>query len=441
MNRDEFSRVSPADALTELTQSLSAASSHAQATDLFIAAIRRTHSQCGMLVASVRGLPPGQIRITRSIGSDGTDIIAQPADFDASRLNYLPIVEGPIIRELTADSRPKVITLSSDQRDGVLSEHFTGPGSIAAAPMFDGGSVDGWVLVCLAGNVPLDDRSLIDISAAASALGSAFTRLALTDQLRHLDGELQKEVDQISQLQRAMLPTTLPAVPGLDLAVGYKTFDRAGGDYYDVFPLGGGRERRSAGADDSWGILVADASGHGPSATVVVSMLSGVLHAYAGRPTSPAAFLEYLNRHLVARNFSGDFVTAIFAIFDPRSRQLTWAHAGHNPPLLKDAQTGAVRVLENPGGVPLGIQERVDACDHVLQLEPGQLMLMYTDGVVDERDDDDKPFGLDRLVQMTAADMTAPAGLVETLSRALDSHQGVTHPEDDQTMLALQLRV
>lgn len=438
MTRDPFSGVSAAEAMIELTQSLSTATSHAEATNLFIAAIRRLHGHCSVLVASVRSLTAGQFRIIRWIGLDGSDVVAQPADFEPSRLSHLPIVEGQFIGNLMADARPRIIRMSPVQ-DAMFSAHFTGPGLIAAAPMFDNGKFDGWVTVFQSNPKLSDEESLTDIAATASALGAAYTRLALAERLRHLDGELQKEVDQISRLQRAMLPTMLPAVPGLDLAAGYKTFDRAGGDYYDVFPLGGGSERRSAGADDPWGILVADASGHGPSATVVVSMLSGVLHAYAGRPTSPAEFLDYLNRHLYARDFCGDFVTAIFAIFEPSSRKLTWAHAGHNPPLLRDAQTGAVRVLDDPGGVPLGIQDRVDACDHALQFEPGQLMLMYTDGVVDERDDDDKPFGLDQLVQRVAADTTGPAGLVETLSRALDDHQGVTRPEDDQTMLAFRL--
>lgn len=339
---------------------------------------------------------------------------------------------------VVADPRPKSLHLLDLSRDAALDDRLAGLRSLAAAPMYEAEEVDGWIVVLQPAATP-DDSALTDIVVLASVLAGAYSRLALADRLRRIDVELHREIDQISELQRAMLPAALPNVPGLELAAGYKTFDRAGGDYYDVFPLGGGSERRTAHAEEPWGILVADASGHGPAATVLVAMLSGVLHAYEGRPTSPAEFLEYLNRHLAARNFCGDFVTAVFAIFDPRARTLTWAHAGHNPPLLKDGRRGSVRVLNDPGGVPLGIQDQVDARDHLIRLEPGELMLLYTDGVVDERDDNDAPFGLDRLVDFVARDQSGPAGLVATLSRALDAHQGVTRPEDDQTMLALRL--
>lgn len=436
MKGDDISEVSSSAVLNELARSLSGASAHAEATELLVAAMRRLRADCGVLILSVRGLAPGQFRIARWTPRGGAEVVSQPPDFEPARLAQLPTYSGGLVSNLITVPHPHVAQRVAAHADAALGDHLRMAGVVAAAPLFETGRIDGWVMLFLD---QADSGVLADLAAAAAILGLTYSRLALVDRLRRIDGELQKEIDQISRLQRAMLPTMLPAVPGLDLAAGYKTFDRAGGDYYDVFPLGGGSERRAASADDQWGILVADASGHGPSATVVVSMLSGVLHAYAGRPSSPAEFLDYLNRHLFARDFCGDFVTAVFAIYDPATRRLTWAHAGHNPPLLKDAQTGAVRVLDEPGGIPLGIMDRVDAGDHVLQLEPGQLVLLYTDGVVDERNDDDKPFGLERLTQLVADNRAGPAGLVETLSRALDAHQGVTRPEDDQTMLALRL--
>jgi sigma-B regulation protein RsbU (phosphoserine phosphatase) len=267
-------------------------------------------------------------------------------------------------------------------------------------------------------------------------MGAALTNMAIAEQLRCADAEIRREVDQIAALQRAMLPDGLPRVPGLALAASYKTFGRAGGDYYDVFPAAGAHAPPRS--DGRWSVLIADASGHGPAAAVLVAMLSGILHAFPGEPRSPVEMIEFLNRHLSARRLNGAFVTAIFGLYDPADATLTYATAGHNPPLLRHANgADSITLHEEIGGIPLGIDAQVGSNEGAICLEPGDTLLLYTDGVIDERGPDHRPFGLDGLIRVVRESSGEPGGLVATLNDRLTAHQGPTRPEDDQTLLAL----
>src|SRR5262249_57017617 len=116
-----------------------------------------------------------------------------------------------------------------------------------------------------------------------------------------------------------------PQVEGLELSAFYATCERAGGDYYDVLPL----------AADQWGLFVADVSGHGTPAAVVMAMLHTLLHAYPGQAQGPAEVFAHLNRHLLAVAPDGMFATAFYGIYSAPRRLLRYSLAGHPPPRLR----------------------------------------------------------------------------------------------------------
>src|SRR5205814_10421494 len=116
------------------------------------------------------------------------------------------------------------------------------------------------------------------------------------------NAHILREIDHIAAIQRSMLPEPLPQIPGVVLDASYDTFDRAGGDYYDVVPLrrmGRGVQRDPYGPSC---VLIADASGHGPSAAVVVAMMHAMMRTYPKEPRGPAELLHYFNQHLLARS-------------------------------------------------------------------------------------------------------------------------------------------
>ena len=160
-----------------------------------------------------------------------------------------------------------------------------------------------------------------------------------------------------------------PRFPNLELAAYYRTSRWAGGDYYDFFPLPDGR----------WGILVADVSGHGTPAAVMMAITHSLAHSLPGPADPPAALLGHLNRQLSMHYTVANevFVTAFYGIYDPAARTLTYSSAGHNPPRLIRCRDGTVQSLEEVGGPPLGLVEDLEyeqtTCELQARRRPGVL--------------------------------------------------------------------
>ena len=181
----------------------------------------------------------------------------------------------------------------------------------------------------------------------SNLFGRAAHNLVLSEELKRTSALMERELKVVADIQRSLLPKVLPTIPTLDLAAYYQTSQWAGGDYYDFFPL----------ADGKWGILIADVSGHGTPAAVMMAITHSIAHALHGPLAPPGTMLGHVNQQLATRYTADNeaFVTAFYGIYDPLRRELTYASAGHNPPRLKRCEDGSVASLDAVGGLPLGM--------------------------------------------------------------------------------------
>ncbi|MEO6437103.1 MAG: PP2C family protein-serine/threonine phosphatase, partial [Tepidisphaeraceae bacterium] len=256
---------------------------------------------------------------------------------------------------------------------------------------------------------------------------------------------LDAELKVVGSIQRSLLPRELPPIPGFELAAFYQTSARAGGDYYDFFPLGkgdGGGEG-AVGGVGSWGLFIADVSGHGTPAAVLMAITHALAHARPGTHTPPAEMLRHLNQDLTRSYTSGGtFVTAFYAVLDPVARMLTYSMAGHNPPRLVRADQ--VLSLNNHAAMPLGIMDDETYHQGTIALERGDLLLLYTDGITEamaplrgaaSRD----LFGTERLDQLllTCASSSADNCLIQ-IRTAVTAFCEAAPPTDDQTLIAIR---
>ncbi len=188
---------------------------------------------------------------------------------------------------------------------------------------------------------------------------------------------MRREHRVADRLQRALLPEHLPDMPGAEFHAAYRpASDEAevGGDWYDAFPL----------PDRGLAISVGDVAGHGLEAAVIMGEVRQAIRTAAVAATSPAAVLDYVNRIIALRESIG-MVTAIFGIYDPESSRLTYAVAGHPPPIIALAN-GLVRRLPS-GSLPLGCVDSLECYDWTFTLPQGAHVMFYTDGLIEnERD-------------------------------------------------------
>ncbi|MGA6980741.1 MAG: GAF domain-containing SpoIIE family protein phosphatase [Candidatus Sulfotelmatobacter sp.] len=197
---------------------------------------------------------------------------------------------------------------------------------------------------------------------------------------------MNREAQEARAIQQALLPKSSPYVPGFAISGLSIPASAVGGDWYDFIPF----------ADGRWGLVLADVSGKGTAAALLMSATRGMLRSLAEACSTPAEVLTKLNSLLVEDFPAGRFVTLVYAVLDPASRTVTFASAGHLHPLLVD-ESGA-RFLDTERGLPLGLSCG-DYSQTTVALSPGSRLVFYSDGISEAVNQSEEEYGLDRLVQ------------------------------------------
>lgn len=349
--------------------------------------------------------------------------------------DQLPRLSGGILGEILYEGRPRAITnLPELLRDDDPARYYLeGFQSLVALPQYDGGEALNITMMLLPPGEEIDHAMIPTMHWQNSLFGRGTQNLVLRNQLSGLLGALDRELQVVGAIQRSLLPGELPAIRGFKLAAHYETSARAGGDYYDFFPL----------ADGRWGIFIGDVSGHGTPAAVLMAITHAIAHAQPGTHTPPAALLTYLNHQLsTAYTREGTFVTAFYAVLDPVRRTLTYSRAGHNPPRL--ARGGEVIPLNGVGALPLGIEDGQTYEESTMELTSGDLLMLFTDGVVEATAPDSGPlagaqFGTRRLDEVLLATRGCePEDALSRIREALAAFTESAPPADDQTLIAMQ---
>jgi serine phosphatase RsbU (regulator of sigma subunit) len=269
-------------------------------------------------------------------------------------------------------------------------------------------------------------------------LADSFNRMSASiDHLLLVQREKQRLDDELRiarEIQKSLLPVTPPRMPGLDIADLCEPAREVGGDYYDFFPVG---PRQLA-------VLIADVSGKGTSAALYMAELKGLMLALSRADPSPRRVLIEVNRHLAEHLDNRSFITMTYAVIDLERRTLTAARAGHTPLLVvSDGRSDVI----TPDGMVLGLRlpgasERFEAVldEHTRSLLPGDVIVLYTDGITEAMDADGELFGDAALARVVAGQCERDAaGIRERVVRDVRAFVGDAEPHDDMTMVVLKI--
>jgi sigma-B regulation protein RsbU (phosphoserine phosphatase) len=376
------------------------------------------------LSLSRRGLEFPQYRITRS--STWTEVVNPWHQKDR-----LPLLEGGILAELLYGDEPRIIDDLQVAPGDPAASYLAGQRSLMAVPLYDQGVALNAVVLMREGRAAFERGGFPELVWLSNLFGRATSNLVLHEELKQAYDVVDRELKVVADIQRSLLPKAIPQIANLKLAAHYQTSKWAGGDYYDFFPLPDGR----------WGILVADVSGHGTPAAVMMAITHSIAHAHPGHFDPPAKMLEHVNNQL-ATHYTADndaFVTAFYGIFDPTRRGLTYASAGHNPPRLKRCEDGSIMSLDGVGHLPLGVFADQVYDQTTQPLRPGDQIVFYTDGITEATNAAGRMFGLERLDQALGNCYLDANGLIETILNSLEQFTGGRPPNDDQTLVVAKV--
>jgi len=244
---------------------------------------------------------------------------------------------------------------------------------------------------------------------------------------------MKRDLEIARDIQRWLLPAKPPQVPGLQIAFAARPANTVAGDFYDVFA-----RPATDSAEPHFLLAVADVAGKSIPAALLMATFQASLKTLSETSCSLAGLVTSMNHYACTNSQSGlRFTTAFLAEFDPDSRTLTYINAGHNAPILRRG-SGAIERLTS-GGLPLGMWADKSYEEGQLILQPGDWLVIFTDGVVEAVNSRDEEYGEQRMLNVLQAGVSAtPDELLRRMMSDLDAFVGPTPQHDDVTCMLVK---
>jgi serine phosphatase RsbU (regulator of sigma subunit) len=322
-----------------------------------------------------------------------------------------------------------------DRDEQTEGRSIWGQDSVLALPLVARSEIQGIMSVSHAG--PAKQVTQRWISTLQGIAGQAAIAIE-TDRLLREAAEqerIKQELDVARRIQTSFLPDCCPVVPGWELAVIWRSAREVGGDFYDFIPL-----PPQAGQDNRTGVVIADVADKGVPAALYMALSRTLVRTMAidGRP--PSAAVARANDLILADAPSELFVTLFYAILEPGSGKIAYVNAGHMPVLLVRAADGTVEELHTHG-MALGVVPGLEFKEAAAHLDPGDMMILYTDGVIESMDAGQQMFGKERLTRVLRDHRTQSAvQLAETVNETIVAFVGDVPQFDDFTLVVAKRR-
>jgi len=296
--------------------------------------------------------------------------------------------------------------------------------SLVAVPLQTGKEIIGIIYIdspSILRQFTKDDLNLLTVMANVAAVRIEHTRLAEMERAKQI---MARDLDQAAEIQQRYLPSVAPKITGLDLAGHNAPCRTVGGDYFDFFPYEGNRVA----------MVLGDVSGKGMPASLLMMGLQARVQALAEEPKDLASVMTRLNRLTCANCPANRFITVFFCILNGETGELTYCNAGHNPPIVVRSN-GEHESL--PGGGPvIGIIAAIEYSAYRMQLDPGDTLVIYSDGVTETADASDDEFETERLAETVRKNRQLPATeIVDAIRQAVTAHAAGAPQHDDITII------
>jgi len=357
----------------------------------------------------------------------GSQNIADRSDYLTKRLK----TRGPVTCRVLTEKKTLFVN-NKHMREGLFtpSERYR-TNSFVSIPVYHDDTVKAILNVTDKWNgkdFDLDEIRLLEFMGAQ--ISKSIARFRMTQELVHNE-QVKRELTLAANLQQNIIPKQFPQDTRIDTAAYYMPAREMGGDLYDVFLAG----------PDKLILVMADVTGKGIPAAFYMGMVKSFIRALALKYVSPLIMLRILNRFIIDQNpTAAMYVTMFLGVLQLNTGTLLYASSGHEPPLLFRSHTNQVKELP-ASGLILGYLDDLLCQGHRIKLMQGDTLLLFTDGLIDTRNTDNKPFERNRLMKLFAdAGKHSPTSLISSLIHEVDSFRGENDPFDDLAVMALRYR-
>jgi sigma-B regulation protein RsbU (phosphoserine phosphatase) len=339
-------------------------------------------------------------------------------------------VSRSVVESVAIDGQPMLTNdaMTDSRFSGRESVMMLGLRSILCAPLRVQDKIIGVIYVdnrLQAGIFTHEDLDLLSAIASSAAIAIENARLY---QVAVEKGRMDRELEMARRVQSSLLPNETPHLPGWEFAACWQPAREVAGDYYDFAPC----------ADAKTGLVIADVTDKGMPAALFMALTRSAIRANVCGAASPADGIASANRLVCAESTRGLFVTLFFGLLDPASGDVTYVNAGHNPPLFYRAVEDDLVKLKATG-MPLGIDTAAIFGQRTIRMQPGDFMVLYTDGITEAFDEHGSEFGDERLQRVVYDLRNAPVEEIQTsLLRTVNDFIENAAPSDDITVMVVK---
>lgn len=333
------------------------------------------------------------------------------------------VIAGPLSEQVLVRGRAVI----SNPDAGRSLGGSVGARPLMVAPMVSREDVLGLVYVdAKPGSAPMTEQDLEVLKCIAANVALSVHNDRLTEQLR-TQSQTRQELAAAYEVQRRFLPRRVPKMPGFSFWSHYDPCRDVGGDLYDFITLGAGK----------LGVVVGDVAGKGLPAALVMAWITSQLRLAAYEESEPDRVLARVNTSFLETKQDEIFVTLLFGVLDWKEQSLALCNAGHVPPLVYRWSTRTVEVVKEGVGMPVGMVADAELEVHTINLEPGDTVMMVTDGVTEAMNTDKRMFGLEGLRSAVSGSLPPAANMVSDVLARLRAFVGEAQQYDDITLVAL----
>ena len=263
--------------------------------------------------------------------------------------------------------------------------------------------------------------------SVTSQAAMAIEHIQLNDRVTQQKTQ-DRELEVTNQIQQSFLPGRIPEIGGYQFANYYNAAENVGGDYYDYISMPDGR----------YAIALADVSGKGVPAALLMARLCSMARVQILANRSPATALIGLNNEFAEHHLNERMVTMVIGLLDPQSHELTIASAGHPAMLLRHRSGKTEMIGSRDEGIPLGVVDRQTISETTIQLEPGATFMLYSDGVSEAMNNSKDCYGAPRMIQYLESHSDTATGLTDGLIESIDKFVGKARQHDDMCVVCVQ---
>jgi serine phosphatase RsbU (regulator of sigma subunit) len=362
-------------------------------------------------------------------GDDLTCKIARGASADAlSHSSQVQISRSITNRVLT--SRESVLTSDAMQDPRFQSQNsvvLSQIRSVMAVPLASGEETFGMIYVDNPFHNRFQEEDLKVLTTIASVASIKIEHERLLEE-RLEKRRMEEELKVASEIQMRLQPVSPPKIEGWDMTGVSFPCREIGGDYYDFIQ----RKR-----DNRLVIAVGDVSGKGTGAALLMSSLHAAVRAQSQARTSISEVMVEVNHYIYENSPPNKYLTLFYGALDPVTGTLVYSNGGHNPPILA-RRSGEITKLDK-GGLPVGLMQSVDYGEDSVRFEPGDALVIFSDGITESVNDRDEEFGEDRLIEVMRHNLNRSAsGIRDRIDEALSRFVGNAAPVDDMTLMIIK---